>query len=189
MSDTATKIKPDYTQPWERGAEYVWQEGTGVWQKLREDAGLTREQFHEATDWFLHPARQELIEDALGWPEYEELEWYARLAGTSPGRLLDRIFEEKGRELIAEDADIDTPSTPPTNPDSTERQRHDLDLRVLPMHKDSATYSLPGHCTNCAATFTLLIPRRELAPGKHPTWSKGKATCSNCGCMEVVVDA
>lgn len=98
------KIKPDFTKAWEIGCEYVMQEGSGVWQKIREEAGYTREELYEALDYMaLHPARQQLLEEIVDWPEWEELEWYARIADMTPGQLIDYIYITKGEEILKDE--------------------------------------------------------------------------------------
>jgi hypothetical protein len=97
-------VKEDYDERWERGLEYLMQEGISALQKMRESAGLTRDQVYELCDHqALHPARQELIEDAIGWPELDEWVWYARIFGFKPGELMDAVFEAKGAELMEDE--------------------------------------------------------------------------------------
>lgn len=101
-------IKPNYELPWVRGMEYVRQEGSTLVQRMREERGWTRDDVHELTDWALDPNTLGLIEGEYGagipW-EIEHLDMLAVLFDTTPGKLLDRIYEEKGHELIAEDDD------------------------------------------------------------------------------------
>lgn len=107
MNTALTPIKPDYTQPWVRGWEYILTEGTTFWTRLREERGWTREQVHELTDYVLSPAEQELLEGEWGpgMPTLAQLELLAVLYGRRPGELLDECYEEKGYVLIAEDDD------------------------------------------------------------------------------------
>lgn len=44
----------------------------------------------------------------------------------------------------------------------------------------AGSYTLPGHCNNCAHTFTLKITKGHEAPG---AWLG--ARCPNCGCSRV----
>lgn len=108
MANTVLEpIKPDYSKAWVRGYEQVTQEGTSYFTRLREERGWTREQVYELTDWMLDPATQALIEGDYGiggiW-DFDHLYWLAVLYDKSPGDILNEIYEEKGRELLAEEA-------------------------------------------------------------------------------------
>lgn len=97
------KLTPNYELTWEVGLERLYEEGSSLWQHLREEAGLTRVQLYEAVNYeAFHPARQELIEDGIEWPNVEEVVWYARLAGCSPGELVDRAILEAGQPIVDE---------------------------------------------------------------------------------------
>lgn len=87
---------------WQRGAEYVAQEGSELWQKLREERGWSREDVEEKTDLVCWE-RQTMFEDRPDMPDLQELEALATIYETSPGALLDRCFEEKGKELREEE--------------------------------------------------------------------------------------
>lgn len=99
MSSTETERWED----WRIGAEYISQEGSRLWQQLREERGWTRGVVEEKTDWFVIHERQEMFEDRPDMPDIGELESLAILYGTSPGALLDRCYETKGRELREEE--------------------------------------------------------------------------------------
>ena len=109
MSDARTPLKPiepDYSLAWVRGWEYVSQEGTSLIEKLREERGWSREDVWELTDGQIDPNTLGLIEGdyGIGYPyEVDHLISLAVLFGCRPGELLDRIYEEKGSELLAED--------------------------------------------------------------------------------------
>jgi hypothetical protein len=98
-------VKPDYSQAWVRGWEYISQEGTSFWTGLREAHGYTRDHINELADGTLPPPVQELFECDWGpsLPELDDLITLATVYGCKPGELLDRCFEEKGRILIAEE--------------------------------------------------------------------------------------
>lgn len=106
MSTALDPIKADYTKPWVRGWEYVMQEGSGYIQRERAARGWSRADVYELTDYELDPNTQGLIEGEYGvgipW-EIDHLVTYATLFDTTPGALLDAIYEEKGRELLADD--------------------------------------------------------------------------------------
>jgi hypothetical protein len=99
-------IKPDYSLPWVLGWEYVMQEGSSLVRRLREERGWTRDDVYELTDYTLDPNTLGLIEGEYGiglpW-EIDQLVTLAVLFDMSPGQLLDRIYEDKGRELLAEE--------------------------------------------------------------------------------------
>lgn len=101
-----TPIKPNYDLPWVRGWEYVIQEGSSYIQHARKARGWTRENVWDLSDGVLDPATQALIEGdyGIGHPwEIDQLVTYAVLFETTPGRLLDTIYETKGTQLLAED--------------------------------------------------------------------------------------
>lgn len=97
------KIKPDYNLVWVRGSEYISQEGTSFWARLRVERGWSRDDVYELSDWILNPGTQSLFEGDWGpcMPSLEEIEALAVLYGRKPGELLDECYEEKGRELLA----------------------------------------------------------------------------------------
>lgn len=101
----AVPIEADYELPWVRGHEYIGQEGTDYWRKLREARGWTHEDVYELTNCLLTPGQQMIIEGEYtgGWvSDVDDLIVLAVLYGRKPGELLDECFESKGREL-AED--------------------------------------------------------------------------------------
>lgn len=106
MKETMEPIKPDYSKAWVRGEEHIGQEGTGFWQRKREQRGWSREDVYELTDFVLDPLTLGLIEGDYGcggvW-DMRQLIDLAHLYGESPGAMLDQCFEEMGRELMAED--------------------------------------------------------------------------------------
>lgn len=98
--------EPDYNLPWVRGWEYICQEGQDYILKQRDQRGWTREDVHDMTEGSLDPNTQGLIEGDYGGgqiPDLDDLVCYAILFDTSPGKLLDDILEQKGRQLLAED--------------------------------------------------------------------------------------
>lgn len=105
--DQQGEASPDFTEAWVVGHEYVSQEGTSFFRKLREEAGYTRENIADMTAGlaFLPPPAQELFEDWLDLPNLEQLIALAVVYDTSPGELIDRCFREKGAQLLAERAD------------------------------------------------------------------------------------
>lgn len=106
MTEVKAPIRPDYDKAWVRGWEYIGQEGTGYFERLRLERGWTREDVWQLTDGHLDPGVQAVYEGefAPAWlPDLETIIELANLYGTSPGKLLDGCFEEKGRELLAEE--------------------------------------------------------------------------------------
>jgi transcriptional regulator with XRE-family HTH domain len=103
MAEHSKENWPD----WRRGAEYVCQEGSPLWQQLRQEKGWTREELEAQTDavagmpvvW----QRQAMFEDLPDLPTIEELEALAQVYDTKPGELLDRCYEETGRMLREEE--------------------------------------------------------------------------------------
>jgi hypothetical protein len=109
MSEKRTPLearKHDWRWPWVRGYEYISQEGTSFWRRLREAHGLSREDVYELSEYSLTPARQADIEGdyAAGavW-EMDDLLTLATIYGRAPGELLDASLDEKGSELLAGD--------------------------------------------------------------------------------------
>lgn len=102
---TTAPIKPNYDLPWVRGEEHVATEGTSFWQRQREAKGWTREDVEALSDYVLCVPLQMLWEEHVTMPDVQYLTTLAFLYETSPGRLLDDCYEEKGRVLIAEDQD------------------------------------------------------------------------------------
>lgn len=96
----------DYSLPWVRGWEYVIQEGSGTVQRLREERGWTRDDVYDLTGGSIDPNTLGLIEGEYGpgvpW-EVDQLVELAVVFDMKPGELLDLIYEEKGRELLAEE--------------------------------------------------------------------------------------
>jgi hypothetical protein len=58
--------KKDWRWPWVRGDEYIEQEGTSFWQRLREERGWSREDVWDLTGDLVNPAEQALIEGDYG---------------------------------------------------------------------------------------------------------------------------
>lgn len=96
-------LATDFSQPWTRGLEYIEQEGTPAWQEIRERHGLTPEQVELLSESQVMWEEVHMLEDRPGLPTLQQLEFYARLEGTSPGALLDGVLEAKGRELMGDD--------------------------------------------------------------------------------------
>jgi hypothetical protein len=98
------EVQPDFDQAWVVGHEYIDQEGTTFWKKLREDHGYSREDVEAMSTGlcYLSIPEQALFEDYPGMPSVEHLVTLAAIYDTTPGALLDRCFEEKGKELIEE---------------------------------------------------------------------------------------
>lgn len=84
---------------WELGQESVDQEGTGFWQRLREERGWSREDVEERTDGMIRAWEQIGWEDDLAFPDVEQLAELARLYDTTPGSLLDNCYCEKGEPI------------------------------------------------------------------------------------------
>lgn len=105
MPETQTPIEPDFSKAWVRGEEYIGQEGSSYWTRIREGRGWSRDDVYELTDYQLCPAAQELLESEWGpsMPDLHELILLAHLYGERPGDLLNECFEQKGRELLAGD--------------------------------------------------------------------------------------
>jgi hypothetical protein len=109
MSNIDQPLKPiefDYSLPWVRGWEYISQEGSSLIERMRKERGWSREDVWELTDGVIDPNTLGLIEGdyGIGYPfEVDHLIYLAALFGCRPGELLDRIYEEKGNELLEED--------------------------------------------------------------------------------------
>lgn len=107
MSDVKAPIKPDYTKAWVLGWEYISQEGTSYFERLRLERGWSREDVWQLTDGHLDPGVQAVYEGefAAAWvPDLETIIDLAHIYGMTPGQILDECFEEKGREILAEEA-------------------------------------------------------------------------------------
>lgn len=103
---TLAPVKHDFSKAWVRGWEHIAQEGTSYFQRLREARGWSRQDVWDLTDGHLDPGVQAVYEGewAPAWaPDVDTLIDLAHIYGTSPGQLLDGCFEEKGRELLAEE--------------------------------------------------------------------------------------
>jgi hypothetical protein len=89
------------------GSEYVSQEGTTFWERLRTERGWTRDDVErltekEATEGFGVPViheRQEMFEERPDFPDLQELEALATLYDMTPGQLLDRCYTEEGERI------------------------------------------------------------------------------------------
>jgi transcriptional regulator with XRE-family HTH domain len=95
---------------WELGLEHIEQEGSSAWQAIREKRGLSPEQLESVSSSEVMWEEVRMYEDRPGMPTLDQLAWLARLEGTSPGALLDRIIETEGREI----RDVDPPEGPPS---------------------------------------------------------------------------
>jgi release factor glutamine methyltransferase len=87
---------------WETGANYVHENGSPLWRMLRQEKGWSRDDVWEKTDGICLPPAQEIWEDHIGFPEWEELEALATLYELTPGELLDRVYEMQGRMIRKE---------------------------------------------------------------------------------------
>lgn len=104
--DRDGEAQPDFTKFWVVGHEYISQEGTDFFKKLREEAGLTRENIETLSGYigFVSVPQQMMFEDYPGIPTLDELVALAVIYDTSPGALIDRCFSKKGAQLLAERA-------------------------------------------------------------------------------------
>jgi len=96
-------IKPDYSKPWVRGEEYICQEGTEFWRRLREERDWTMDDVELLTDGMVTIPAQMIFEDYPGQPDLHELVALAVIYDTSPGKLLDDCYESKGREIMEDE--------------------------------------------------------------------------------------
>lgn len=164
-------VKVDYTQPWVRGDEYIGTEGTSFWQRLREAAGLTREDVSDLTreQGWVTVGQQMDIEGDEGpgtiW-RIADLVALAHVYGRSPGELLDACLEEKGCELLAGDMADEGDEGPPSVVVSYLNHRGDRALReITPLrvrygsteHHPEPQFLLEvfDHGRNAARTYAL----------------------------------
>jgi hypothetical protein len=101
----ALQVDQNWDSPIERGYEYMIQDLRESWlKKERERRGLSRQQIHELTGFEdLFEPEQELIEDYGQQPDVNQIFWYGRIFGLTPGQVLDEMFSSVGRELIEEE--------------------------------------------------------------------------------------